>query len=37
MNILKLRGFLGLYAGFRIHIGKVIGMEVTTRWLISLF
>ena len=24
INILKLRGFLGLYAGFRIHIGKFI-------------
>lgn len=23
INIFKLRGFLGLYAGFRIHIGKV--------------
>lgn len=26
MNIVKLRGFLGLYAGFRIHISKVIGV-----------
>ena len=24
MNILKIRGFLGLYAGFRIHIGKLV-------------
>lgn len=24
INILKLRGFFGLYAGFRIHIGKRI-------------
>ena len=24
INILKLHGFLGLYAGFRIHIGKAI-------------
>ena len=24
INIVKLHGFLGLYAGFRIHIGKVI-------------
>lgn len=29
MNILKLRGFLGLYAGFRIHIGKLIGIIVS--------
>ena len=25
INIVKLHGFLGLYAGFRIHIGKAIG------------
>ena len=24
INIVKLHGFFGLYAGFRIHIGKVI-------------
>ena len=27
LNILKIRGFLGLYAGFRIHIGKSIEEE----------
>ncbi len=30
MNILKLRGFLGLYAGFRIHIGKLIKPQYNT-------
>lgn len=37
MNILKLRGFLGLYAGFRIHIGKLIkSQSITLRRLTGL-
>lgn len=30
MNIFKLRGFPGLYAGFRIHIGKSIKPQQIT-------
>ena len=37
MNILKLRGFFGLYAGFRIHIGKLVkAQHLTLRRLTDL-
>ena len=37
MNILKLRGFFGLYAGFRIHIGKLSkAQHLTLRRLTDL-